>query len=218
MTTLEHRPEALPPPVEAPPESDADSAASYDRQLTRATRRAFRSTRSIAAIVVAALLAALALLAAAEVISRLLDRPLRLPLVDRLTRLGRDTAWDDPFVLALAGAIGVVGLILLALALWPGRGRALPIDLGESAMVAGITRTGLRRLAAEAATTVDGISSASARARRRRVTVRVASPLHDPTGLAEQVNRTVTSRIERLALLKPPTVRVRIHSRRERGQ
>jgi hypothetical protein len=213
------------PPSDAEPATDpgigepvpaTTATAEPAGKRVRAARRAFRSTRSVPAVIVAALLAAVALLAAAEVIARLVDRSLGLPLVDRLTRFGRDTAWDDARVLMLAGIAGVLGLLLLALALWPGRSRVLPVDLGLPGVVAGISRGGLRRLAAQAAATVDCVGRVRVKAGRRRVVVRAASPLHDPSVLAGPVDEAVTTRLAQLTMRAPPAVKVVLHGRRER--
>lgn len=206
-TTLAEPPDGAPSATEAP---TAETPVVRTRSAARAATRAFRPARSVTAIVVASLLAVAALLTAAEVISRLLDRPLRLLPVDRLAQLGRETRWDDPLTFTVAGIAVGVGLLLVVLAIWPGRPRAIPLASGDPHVVIGITRGAMRRYAVQAAQTVDGVSRATATVGRRRTAVRAGSPLHDPRGLAEPVHRAVTRRIEQLAPLRAMTVRVSV--------
>lgn len=201
-------------PTAAP---SAAQAARKRRAVRRGVRRAFRSPRKVPAVVVAALVAGLALLGLAEVVSRLVNRPLGLLPVAWLTRQGEQTRWEDPAAVTAAVVIAGLGLLVLAVAVWPGRGRAVPLDLGEAGVAAGITRAGLRRIAADAAVNVDGISRATVQVRRRRLRVWAHSPLYDTRGLAEQAEQAVTARVGKLALLAPLPARVTVWRRRERG-
>ncbi len=66
----------------------------------------------------------------------------------------------------------------------PGRFRVVPVDSQDPRSVVAVTRAGLRRYLASAATTVDGIASAKVRVRRARVYA--TSSLRDTAGLAAQ--------------------------------
>jgi hypothetical protein len=165
--------------------------------------------------VVGAVLAAAAILIAAEIISALLDRSSLLLPVSSLARLGRTTHWDHLSALITAGAIGAVGLLLVALALWPRRPRAVALASHDPDVVLGISRGGLRRYLTQAAEGVDGIARAKVRIGRRRIRVRTVSPLRDTSGLGDQVRRAVTDRIDRLAPLRHPVVRVTVRRRKD---
>jgi hypothetical protein len=188
----------------------ADAPSPGGRVARRAARRAFRPRRGYSAIVVSAVLAAAAILTAIEVIAGLLDRgPLVLP-VNSLARLGRTTHWDQLTALIPAGVAGAVGLLLVALALWPRRPRAVALACDDPDMVLGISRGGLRRHLAQAAEGVDGIARTTVKIGRRQIRVRAASPLRDTSGLADQVRQAVTDRIDRLAPLRRPGIRVTV--------
>jgi uncharacterized protein DUF6286 len=176
----------------------------------RAARRAFRARRAYPAIVVSAVLAAAAILTAAEIISALLDRGSVLLPMTSLARFGRNTHWDHLPALVIAGAAGAVGLLLLALALWPRHPRAVALASGDPDVVLGISWGGLCRHLAQAAEGVDGIARTKVKIGRRRIRVRAASPLRDTGGLADQVRQAVTDRIDRLAPLRHPRVRVTV--------
>ncbi|MCO5974014.1 DUF6286 domain-containing protein [Actinoallomurus soli] len=182
----------------------------------RERRRAFRPRRAIPAIVTAAALAAATILIAVEVITALVShRAGNVLPVPYLARLGRDTRWADPLALAVAALIAALGLLLLLLALWPGRPRVIALAFDDPAALVGITVAGLRRQLAQAARTVDGVTGARVRVRRGGVRVRAVSPLRDPQGLAEQVEHAVTGRIRELAPLHPPRVHVTVRHRED---
>ena len=78
-----------------------------------------------------------------------------------------------------------------------------------------MTRAGLRRHLADAATTVDGIASAKVKVRRRRARVYATSSLRNIEGLADQVETAVTERLAALAPLRPLRVRVSVRKRKD---
>ena len=185
------------------------------RALRRAAARAFRPRRVIPAVMVAAVLAAAAILAATEVISTLAGHPAHVLPVAWLARAGRDVHWDDPAALATAAVACALGIVLIAGALVPGRSRMIALDSGDPQTVTGITRAGLRRYLAAAATGVDGIARARVRLGRRRVRVQAASPLRDARGLSGLVEQAVTGRLEQLSPLRPLRVRATVRRRED---
>jgi hypothetical protein len=184
-----------------------------ERAARRETAHEFRPRRSIAASIVAAALAAASALVAIEVIARLIDESNGVLPVDRLAELGRETRWEDGLTFTIAGLAIVLGLLLLWLALWPGRPRAFGLVSGEPGVVMALSRPALRRIATQAAETVDGVSSARARDRRGSVTMRVDTPLRDPGDLADQVRRRVAERIDGYVPLREPRIRVDVRRR-----
>jgi Family of unknown function (DUF6286) len=179
----------------------------------RAVRRAFGPRRVVPAVITATVLTTAATILAAEVIGTLVHRPPGVLPVAWLARLGRETHWDDMLVLAVAAALAALGLVLLALALWPGRLRAIALRPEAPDLVLGITPRGLRRYAARAAENVDGIARARARVRGRRIRVRADSPLHDVSDLTGQVRQAVAERLDELAPLRRPRLNVTVRHR-----
>lgn len=200
---------------QAPDTAHGAAPAENERTVRRTVAREFRPRRSVPAIIVAALLALAAILVAIEVISQLIDRPLGLLPLDDLARLGRETQWNDPLTFVVAGLACLLGLLLLFLAFWPGRTRATALAGEHPGVVEAIGSTDLQRLAVQAAESVNGVERAEARTGRARIAVRADSPLHDPGDLDDQVQRAVSERLDELALLRPPQIRVHVRSRKD---
>lgn len=185
------------------------------RPSRRAVRRAFGTHRVITAVITAAALTVAAAIVAAEVIGALVNRPPGVLPVAWLSRLGRETNWDDVLVLAVAAVLAAFGLLLLVLALWPGRLRAIALRSEAADEVLGITPQGMRRYAAQAAESVDGVIRARAKLRRRRLRIRADSPLHDVGELTGQVHQAVAERLDELAPLHRPRLHVTVRHREE---
>lgn len=203
------------PTVEEPRGPGPDRTPTDDGAAHRAVRRTFRPRRAIPAAIVATILAVLPILVAAEVISRLFDRPLQVLPVDDLARLGRETQWNDPLTLTVAGITVGTGLLLLLLALWPGRARAIAVASHRDQMVMAVTAGGVAHIAEQAAETVDGVARAQASARPGQIRVRADSPLREAADLADQVHRAVTDAVTQLAPVRAPKVRVAVRHRGE---
>ena len=180
----------------------------------RAAARAFRPRRALPAIVVSALLAVATGLIAAYLISKYVGHQVHV-LPQGLFQAGHQFHWDDPRPLVASGVACALGLLLIGLALRPGRFRVVPVASQDPYAVAAMTRAGLRRYLADAATTVDGIASAKVNVRRRRARVYAASSLRDIEGLTAQVQTAVTDRLAVLAPLHPIRVRVSVRKRRD---
>lgn len=210
MTAVEQpRPGGVPEDAERP-------AAGSDRAALREAMRRFRPRRLVPAVITAALLAVGAVLVAAEIISGLFGRSAGVLPVDRLARLGRETGWDDALTYVVAGVAIGLGLLLLWLALVPGRVRALPLAADRPGVVMVMSRSAVQQVAAHAAETVDGVAQAQARARAGRgtIAVRVDTPLREPGDLADRVQGAVAERIGRYAPLRRQRVRVGVRRRR----
>jgi Family of unknown function (DUF6286) len=183
--------------------------------VRRAVRRAFGPRRVVPSVVTAALLAAAAILLAAEVVGGLVGRPPGVLPVAQLARLGRNLRWDDVLVLAVASFLAALGLLLLLLALRPGRLRAIPLRSEDPYVVLGIARPDLRRYLAWSAESVDGVDRARVKVRRHRVRVSAVSPLHDAGGLTDQVRGALDERLGELAPLHKPHLRVTVRHRED---
>lgn len=179
----------------------------------RAAVRAFRPRRVIPSVITAVLMVALGILVAAEVISALLGRPLRLAPYDRMLGWASTTPWDDPWVMAGAGLAVVLGLLLVLLALIPGRPRLIPVRTGDKDLIIGMQSRGFTRALAHAAEQVHGIDHARVRLRGRTAHVEADSLLRDDTGLADAVRRAVTTRIAALSPVRDYPVRVNLREK-----
>lgn len=191
------------PAREAPPEQVVKGPTPQADVAQRdAAARAFRPRRVVTAVLVATLLAVAGILTAIMVISAVTGHHDVL-FATAVAHAGRQLHWDDPATLAIGAAAAAIGIILIALGLVPGRGTMVAIVSPDPQTVTGITRYGLRRYLAAAATEVDGISRARVKIRPRRVRVKASSPLRDARGLSGQVKAAVTSRLEEMAALRP---------------
>lgn len=192
-----------PAPAEVPRNPSAD----------RAAVRAFRPRRVIPAVITAALMTVIGAVVAAEVISALLGRPLRWIPYDRLSAWASSTRWDDPRVMLGAGVVTALGLLLVLLALLPGRPRLIPVRTGDPNLIIGMRPRGFTRALAHAAEQVQGVDHARVRLRGKTAEVTARSPLRDPAELAEAVRRTVAARIVALTPLNDYPVRVRLRGK-----
>ncbi|MFF5208792.1 DUF6286 domain-containing protein [Streptosporangium sp. NPDC000396] len=189
--------------VEAPRKPAAD----------RAARRAFRPRRVIPATITAALMVVIGALIAVEVISALLGKPVRWVPYDRLLSWASSTTWNDPVVMAIAGLITALGLLLVLLALVPGRPRLIPIRTGDPDLIVGMQPRGFTRALAHTARQVPGVDRATVKLRGRTAQVTAHSPLRDTTGLAQAVQRAVTERIAALGPSGDYPVRVNLRGK-----
>jgi len=117
-------------------------------------------------------------------------------------RAGRTDAWDSTIVRVIAGAVALVGLLLLAAQLKPRRVRRLKVSSQDANTDAALTRAGVRSALRRAATDVDGINSAKVKLGRRTAKV-TASSRASQAGLAQDLNTEVgTAVADRLASLQ----------------
>lgn len=189
--------------------------AQAGRERRRQAARAFRPSRTLPAVAVAAALAAAAIATAVQVTAGLIHHAVHLLPVAWLTQFGHTTHWSDPAAQAAAALVCLLGIVLIAVAFTPGRSRAVPLTPSGPHTVIGITRAGLRRHLAAAATGIDGIARARVRVGRRSIRVKALSPLRDTTGLSQQVHQALTGRLQHLAPLRPLRVRVTVRRRKD---
>ncbi|WP_214410649.1 DUF6286 domain-containing protein [Sphaerisporangium fuscum] len=197
------------PPQEAGPEP-----APRTRGGPRTASRAFRPRRTVPATLTALALAVAAILALVGAVAAAAGGLVHAPQAGWLTPLDR-LHWDDPSALATASVAVVLGFLLLAAALIPGRPRAIPLASEDPQILTGITRSGLCRHVAAVAGHVPGVSGARARLRGRRLHVTATTPLRDPGELPGQVAGAVSARLSELRPLKP--VKVDVSIRRKEG-
>ena len=202
------------PDTRTPDEAtDAPATGRPVARTSRAAIRTFRPRRIWPALIVSALLAAIAVVIAVSVISTLVGHPVNAispaAITDRLTAY----RWDDVISRIAAVIVGVAGLVCLLLAVKPGRLRAVPMTSEYPGVALGLTRGGLSNTLAAAAGDVNGADHARVRARVRRITVTVRTPLRDPGTLNGQVHAAVQRRLDELQPARGPRIRVRVRRR-----
>ncbi|GGV51162.1 hypothetical protein GCM10010495_81020 [Kitasatospora herbaricolor] len=122
---------------------------------------------------------------------------------------------DDPWVITGAAVAAALGLLLLVLALTPGRRHLLPMAAADDpdAPRAALDRDGAARLLRDAALRVPGVSHAGIRVRRRRIDARAQVAFRDLDTVRTEVTEALTAQLDALALARIPrlTVRARRH-------
>lgn len=166
-----------------------------------------RPRRSLTASLVALVLLVAAVLVTWSCVQVLLGRT---PIVPFGAIGAAGAAVTAQGVLAAAAVVAALGMVLLVVAILPGRPTVLPLaNRGEVAPVAGATRRSLRHAVAASAGSVDGVDRASATISGRTVTATVHTPFRAGPELTEQVRTAVTARLHDIALARPLRVRVR---------
>jgi hypothetical protein len=168
-----------------------------------------RPRRTVPATIVGLTLLVAAVVVAISCIQLMAGSP---PLVafSTLAELGRDTTWNDPRVLAAGGFLSLVGLVLLACGLLPGRLQVLALAPGDDHIAAGISRRSLAGDLTSHARRADGVTDARVRVGARTVTVNARTPLRDRSGLSERVRELVTERLDDINLARPARLRVTV--------
>src|ERR671917_2044655 len=148
------------------------------------------------------------LLAAAEIVLAQLRRPRWLvPHEQWSSWLGTQT-WDTSTVRTWLIVIGVIGLLLLLIALRRGRpaGLAVRTDSAPPGVRTTATRRGIEKTLESAVGDVDGVSSVKTSVGRRRVDVKATTNTRG--GQEKQVQQAVTDRLAALGLQR--TLRPRV--------
>jgi Ni/Fe-hydrogenase subunit HybB-like protein len=126
------------------------------------------------------------------------------------------TQWDAGVVRVWSAVLIVIGLLILAVELKPARVTRLPLRSGDDATDTAVTRRSLAGMLRAAATTVDGISSATVKVRRRRARVTAASAARRRAAaeaLTEPVTQALRARLDALDLRHPPRLTVHVVTR-----
>ncbi|MFA1550644.1 DUF6286 domain-containing protein [Actinomadura chokoriensis] len=188
------------------------------REARRLAVRAFRPRRAVAGFVAALLVTVAAGVTAIELLAAALGSAVHpVPGVTTLLDVLRRHAWSDPAVLAVTGAVAVIGAALLVAAL-PGRLRGVPLDGSDPRQAGLIGRAALRRTVADAVLEVPGIERARVRGLgilRRGLVVRAGTHYRNPSNLAELVRAAVDARLDRIEPMHRPPVDVRLGWRKD---
>ncbi|MEU7690106.1 alkaline shock response membrane anchor protein AmaP [Microbispora hainanensis] len=171
---------------------------------------AFRPSRGLPAAVAALALLAIGGLTTVHVVSALLGRPVRLVPYEQWARWASTTAWNDGRTLAVASALALIGLVLILIAVVPGRGRMIALRTGDPDLVVGLPRRALARALGARAGKVDGVRAAGTRMRGWHADVSVRTDLRDTKALAERVRAAVEDELARLAPAHHISLNVRV--------
>lgn len=133
-----------------------------------------------------------------------------------------DLTWHSVGGWTIAALAAIIGIVLLLTAIIPGRRNAVfvtpntrsddaatdtPSPAGEEFI---LTRKAIARLAVSQADRVDGVSSVSAAATEKRVTLHATTTLQETTRLRDQVVHEVTDRLGAVNLSPTPKVSVTV--------
>jgi hypothetical protein len=185
--------------------------------MTSAAPRIPRRRRVLPAVVVAVVLGGLGATVATDVVAvQTENRSLIWPFL-RIARDLRTAHWSQTPVVVTAAVGAAVGLLLVLLAVVPGRRKIVAVESGSADVVVGIPARSVRRALTSAARNVDGVGRAEVDYGRRRATVAVTSPLRDPGPLADDVRDALRARLRQFALQRPPEIRVRVRHRAASG-
>lgn len=168
-----------------------------------------RPRRTVPATIVGLMLLAAAVVMAISCIQLIAGSPPLVPF-STLWELGRDTTWNDPPVLAAGGILSLIGLVLLACGLLPGRPQVLALAPGDDHTSAGISRRSLAGDLTSRARRADGITHTRVSVGARTVTVNARTLLRDRSGLAERIRVLVTERLDDINLARPARLRVTV--------
>ena len=135
---------------------------------------------------------------------------------DQWTLMLRRNIWAGGGVRAILIGITLLGLVLLYLQLRPRKPSLLPLEQMTDGVETGTTRRSLQAAITSAATSVDGVDSASVHVGKRQATVVATSQLIDLTGLEPQINERTRDRLGELRLARPPRVVVKVRSKGKR--
>ncbi|WP_433802180.1 DUF6286 domain-containing protein [Actinomycetospora sp. CA-084318] len=188
-----------------------------------------RPRRTAPALLVSLVLLALGALAATSAIQTLLGRTPVVSL-DAVPSALSGVAWESPAVLIVAGVAALVGLVLLLAAILPGSSHVLPVGTapataggtgewgpwsGGGVETAGWHRNDLALRLRRRAATVEGITGATAKVRRRSVKVVARTHRATTDDLRQAVETALSSDLDTLGLTARPRLRVSVSSTRK---
>ncbi|WP_445400130.1 DUF6286 domain-containing protein [Streptomyces sp. LE64] len=201
-----------PAPVLDPPAPGAEEDPGTGHRVPRR----FWSARRVPAGLAALLLAAGAGLLLYDVVAVRAGHP----AMDWRRRLADGLATrplDDPAVLVGAGVAAALGLLLLVLALTPGRRGLLPMRTPDPDLRVALDRKAAAMTLRDRAVEVSGVQSVRVRVRRRRVDARAVSHFRDLDEVRGDLDSVLTEGIDHLGLARPPSLGLRVRRPGRKG-
>ncbi|WP_227996020.1 DUF6286 domain-containing protein [Nocardia australiensis] len=169
-----------------------------------------RPRRAVPAIVLALVLLAASVAVVVSLVQKLVGVH-EFVSYDRVADELHGLTWNEAPVLAAGVVAMVIGVVLLVVALVPGRPVVLPMA-AEEGIHAGLTRAGLHAALRHTASSVEGVRTARVRLRRKAVKISAGTDRTDAAGLAEEVCEAVTRRVHELAPEQAQRVRAALHT------
>ncbi len=177
--------------------------SSNPRSLTR------RPSRSLAATVLAVVVLALGALGTWLLGHLLVTGTWPAPAATTIKAIASTTVGSAP-VLVVGCVLALLGLVLLGLALWPGRPRYLEVLEDEVPGQTVVSRKDLTTLIRHQVERADGVDGASVKLRGQRVRVSVGSPLGASPQVRESAGSAVRDALEHMRPAQPIRPRVRV--------
>ncbi|WP_329241690.1 Asp23/Gls24 family envelope stress response protein [Streptomyces sp. NBC_01478] len=118
----------------------------------------------------------------------------------------------DPGVVVASGAVAVLGLLLIVLALTPGH-RALLTIACDPRLGAAVDRRAVAALVRDAVAATAGIDAVTVRVRRRRVAVRAHLAFGDRATARDKAREAARRTLEECSLRRVPRLRVTVRPR-----
>ncbi|MEV7618165.1 DUF6286 domain-containing protein [Streptomyces sp. NPDC089799] len=200
---------AIPPTTGQPTEKPAGPPA----RSTHPTHRP-RSARRIPAALTALVIGAAAGFLLFDIARVRTGRPAaawRARLADELATRPLDDRWMQ----IGAAVLTVLGLWLLVVAVTPGLRHLMPLRTPDPQVRAVLDREAAVFLLRDAAMRVPGVSSVRIRMGRHRVTTRADVRFRDPAQVKADLLAALREEIGRLTLVHPPSLSVRVRTRRK---
>ncbi|MFC9255254.1 DUF6286 domain-containing protein [Amycolatopsis thailandensis] len=169
-----------------------------------------RPRRTVPAVLVALVVLAGSVLAAAVAVQTIIGEKPWISY-DAVASALHGTRWSDPLTAIVGGGVALIGLLLLMSAIVPGRPTVLPLDGGPDT---GASRRSYRSTLRVAASTVDGVSAAKLKLKRRAIVSVVTTGRTNTAGLADAVRAAIEHRLSQIGPATVPAVRVRVKATR----
>ncbi|MFJ4099435.1 DUF6286 domain-containing protein [Amycolatopsis japonica] len=169
-----------------------------------------RPRRSTPAVLVALVVLAGCVLAAAVAVQTIIGEKPWISY-DAIASALHDLRWSDPLPAIAGGVVALLGLLLLVSAVVPGKPTVLPLEGGTDS---GASRRSYRSTLRTAASTVDGVSAAKLKVKRRAIVSVVTTGRTNTAGLAGAVRAAIEHRLAQIGPAAVPAVRVRVKATR----
>ncbi|WP_405646020.1 DUF6286 domain-containing protein [Streptomyces uncialis] len=200
----------------AGPVSVLDPSGDDSAHPASSVPRRFWSPRRVPAGIVAALLVAAAGLLLYDIAAVRAGRP----AMHWRQVLGRELAerpLDDVWVLVGAGVAAALGLLLLVLALTPGRRALLPMLGADDAMRVALDRRAAAMVLRDRAAEVSGVQSVRVRVKRRKARVRAVSHFRPLDDVHTDLDSALADGVRELGLARPPSLDIRVRRPGKKG-
>ncbi|MGW6459386.1 DUF6286 domain-containing protein [Streptomyces sp. NPDC055078] len=117
---------------------------------------------------------------------------------------------DDPWVLAVAAAVVVLGLCLIVIAVTPGLRWLLTMRRDDPSVRAGLARDAAALVLRDRAMEVSGVQSVRVRMGRAKVSVRARSHFRELDGVRADLDAALGTAVAGLGLARPPALTVQV--------